>query len=172
MARGVHCTHRRWFKLHDRQTDRQTPQTSVTIISISCIWCSLKMWTFHFNWNTVYILHILPHMTLYNSNVWLCTCFPRLKRIQYGDGILPTTGRRFTAPWMQTYITPDTKHTYSPAFTSTVIRCDLSLHHHRIRAPFTLNGRWLQTMLLKVCSDMLKPKAKLNLRVNVTWCRD
>jgi len=32
-----------WAACHARQTDRQTPRTSVTIICISCIRCSLKM---------------------------------------------------------------------------------------------------------------------------------
>jgi len=41
-ARGLHCTRCRQFKPHDRQTDRQTPQTSVRILSISCIRCSLR----------------------------------------------------------------------------------------------------------------------------------
>jgi len=37
-ARGVHCMRRRWFK----PRDRQTPWTSITIVRISCIRCSLK----------------------------------------------------------------------------------------------------------------------------------
>jgi len=42
-ARGVHCTHCCRFKPRDRRTDRQTPPTSVKIMNISCVWCSLKM---------------------------------------------------------------------------------------------------------------------------------
>jgi len=41
-ARGVHCTRRRRFKPRDRQTDRQTPRTSVRIVRISCIRGRLK----------------------------------------------------------------------------------------------------------------------------------
>jgi len=39
-ARGVHCTSRRRFKSSDRQ---KTLRTSVTIVSISCIRCSLTI---------------------------------------------------------------------------------------------------------------------------------
>jgi len=52
-ARGVHCTHRRQLPrtvkprgpgefVTDRQADRQTPQTIVIIVCISCIGCRLK----------------------------------------------------------------------------------------------------------------------------------
>jgi len=41
-ARGIHCTRCYRFKPYDRQNERQTPQISVTIVSISCIQCSLK----------------------------------------------------------------------------------------------------------------------------------
>jgi len=67
-ARSVHCTRRRRFKPRDRQTDRQTPRTSVTIVSISCIRCSLiinrqnyqVVWSqLHRRWKPTHA--IIPH---------------------------------------------------------------------------------------------------------------